>query len=55
MPVGHGVGLRDAEAEGTGRPQVWGVGSLWAAGDTAAEMNGAVVALPMGPTSAQPP
>lgn len=56
VPVGHRMGLCDAEAEDTGRPQVWGVGSSWAAGlDPASEMDGAIMALPIGPTSAQPP
>lgn len=56
VPVGHRMGLCDAEAEDTGRPQVWGVGSSWAAGlDPASEMDGAIMALPIGPTSAQSP
>lgn len=56
VPVGHRMGLCNAEAEDTGRPQVWGMGSSWAAGlDPASEMDGAIMALPIGPTSAQPP
>lgn len=56
MPMGHGVGLCDAEAEGTGRSQVWRVGSLWVSGsDPASDMDRAIMALSIGPTSAQPP